>query len=121
MGEPGKQADSEDQESDDIEQWVDSVSQRFSRLTRDDQQLSRVEEDRVELHDQWQWYEWHELSWDDSHGVTKNNEAVMKKQFVGAPLPVVDDHVESIVDEVSNGETDKCVAGVAVLSVQIIC
>ena len=45
----------------------------------------------------------------------------MKKQFVGAPLPVVDNHIESIVDEVSNGETDKCVAGVAVLSVQIIC
>ena len=45
----------------------------------------------------------------------------MKKQFVGAPLPVVDNHVESIVDEVSNGETDKRVAGVAVLSVQIIC
>ena len=47
---------------------------------------------------------------EDSNTKTENDEEVMNKELPGAFLPVVEQHVKAVIDEVADGERDKTVA-----------
>jgi len=110
---------SEDEEGEDIEQSVHPVASTGPRLTGDDEELAAVQEDGVDLHEEGESHEGHELFGEDRHAVAEDDEAVVEQQLVGAPLTVVDDHVGCVVEEVSDREADEGVRCVGVLPLQI--
>ena len=110
---------SEDEEGDDVEQSVRPVPPRRPRLTGDDEQLAAVEEDWVDLHHQGESHEGHELGGEDRHAVAEDDEAVVEQELVGASLPVVDNHVGRVVEEVADREADEAVAGVRAAPLEI--
>ena len=118
--EEGKEKDSEDEESANIEQSVDFVSGTILGLVSYDQQLASVQEDRVDLHHQWQRHEGHELFGDHRHGVAEDDQRVVEEELVGTSLPVIEDHISRIIEEVSDGEADESVTRERELSLEIL-
>ena len=119
MGEVSQEEYSEDEEGGDIEQSVHPVASTGPRQIGDDQELPGVQEDWVDLHDEGESHEGHELPGEDRHAVAEEDEAVVEQQLVGAPLTVVDNHVGRIVEEVSDREADEGVTGVWVCPLEI--
>ena len=53
-----------------------------------------------------------ELLAGDGETVAEDHTEVMEQQLVSAPLPVVEHHVQGVVQEVPDGEADEDMAGV---------
>ena len=104
---PAEQQDPEEEEGSHVEQRVALVAQRGLRLPGDDEELAGVEEDRVDLHHEGEGSVSHVLPAHDTDSKAENNKEVVDEQLVGRPLPVVDQHVQRIVDEVSDREGDE--------------
>ena len=119
VGEVSQEDYSEDEEGEDIEQSVHPVTPTAPRFTGDDEELPAVEEDGVDLHDEGESHEGHELVGEHRDGVAEDDEAVVEQQLVGAPLAVVEDHVGRVVEEISDGEADEAVTGGGTAPLQI--
>ena len=119
MGEVSEEEYSEDEEGEDIEQSVQPVASTGPGLTGDDEELPAVQEDGVDLHEEGERHEGHELGGEHRHGVAEDDEAVVEQQLVGAPLAVVHNHVGRIVEEVADREADEAVAGLGAAPLQI--
>jgi len=120
VGEVSQEEYSEDEEGGDIEQSVHPVAPSVPRLTGDDEELPAVQEDGVDLHEEGESHEGHELVGEHRHAVAEDDEAVVEQQLVGAPLAVVHDHVGRVVEEVADREADEAVAGLGSVPLQIL-
>ena len=120
VGEVSQEEYSEDEEGGDIEQSVHPVAPSVPRLTGDDEELPAVQEDGVDLHEEGESHEGHELVGEHRHAVAEDDEAVVEQQLVGAPLAVVHDHVGRVVEEVADREADEAVAGLGGVPLQIL-
>ena len=72
-----------------------------------DKQLSGVEKDGVNFHNERQRSIRDVRVTGDGQTQTEDDAAVVDQELVGASLPVVDQHVHGVVEEVANGETDE--------------
>ena len=117
---PAQQQDPAGHKGRHVEESIRLVSHGGLGLVGDDEQLPGVQEDGVDLHYQGESSVRDVLLTGDSQTVAEDDTEVMDQQLVGAPLPVVDHHVQSVVQEVSNGEADEDMAGVGERSNQII-
>ena len=95
-----------------VEQSVGLVSQGGLGLVGDDEELPGVQEDGVYLNDQGESPVRDVLLADDGETVAEDHTEVMEQQLVAAPLPVVEHHVQGVVEEVPDGEADEDMAGV---------
>ena len=78
----------------------------------DDEELPGVQEDGVYLDSQGESPVGDVLLAGDCETEAEHHAEVMDQELVAAPLPVVDHHVQGIVEEVPDGEADEDMAGV---------
>ena len=71
------------------------------------EELPSVEENRVDLHHEGECPICHILPTSDSQRKAKNHQEVVDQQLVGAAFPVVDHHVQRIIEKISNRKTDQ--------------
>ena len=86
----------------------------------EDEQLPRVQEHGVDLDDEGERAVRDVLVAGDGEAVAEGDAEVVQQQLVGAPLPMVDQHVHRVVQEVADGEAHEDVAGVRGLVDEII-
>ena len=119
-GHPAQQQDATGDKRPHVQEGVGLVPHGGLGLVGDDEQLPGVEEDGVYLDNQGESPVSDELVTGDREAVAEDHTEVMDQQLVGASLPVVDDHVQSVVEEVSDGEADEDMTGVGELPNQIV-
>jgi len=103
---PSHQQDSTRDKGSDIQQGVDLVPAGGLGLVGQYEQLSGVEEDGVDLHNERQGAVGDVFMAGDRQTQTEDDTTVMDQELVGAPLPVVYQHVHGVVQEVANREAD---------------
>ena len=109
---PAKEKDSAGNKGPHIEESVGLVSQGGLGLVGDDEELPGVQEDGVNLHNQGESPVGDVLLTGDCEAVAEDHTEVMDQKLVAAPLPMVDHHVQGVVEEVPDGEADEDMAGV---------
>ena len=117
---PAQQQDPAGHKGRHVEESIRLVSHGGLGLVGDDEQLPGVQEDGVDLDYQGESSVRDVLLTGDSQTVAEDDTEVMDQQLVGAPLPVVDQHVQGVVQEVADGETDENVTRVRELSNQVV-
>ena len=103
---PSHQQDSTRDKGSDIQQGVDLVPAGGLGLVGQDEQLSGVEEDGVDLYNERQGAVGDVFMAGDRQTQTEDDTTVVDQELVGAPLPVVYQHVHGVVQEVANREAD---------------
>lgn len=104
---PGQKNYSEDEKCDNIEQSVSFVTRWISRFTGNDEKLTGVKEDWINLYNEGESYEGHKLCADNRHRVAENDKTMVKQELVSAAFSMIEDHVKSVVKKVANWEANQ--------------
>jgi len=104
---PAQQQQPEEEEGGHVEERVHLVARAALALPADDEELARVEKDRVDLCHEAEACVGHILGAEDPDAEAEDDEEVVNQELPGALLTVEDDHVQGVIDEVTNGEADK--------------
>jgi len=73
----------------------------------DYEELPCVKEDRVDLNHKGESSIGNILPAYNSQGEAKNHKKMMDQQLIGAPLSVIEQHVQGIIDEISYRKADQ--------------
>ena len=69
-----------------------------------------MKEDGVNLYYKGESYEGNKLFTDDGDTVTDDDKTMVQQQLVRAALPVVPEHVQCVINKISDGKTNQSVA-----------
>ena len=108
---PAQQEDPKKEKGAHVEESVALVPQRGLGLPGDDEELPGVKEHRVHLHHEGEGRVGHVLPAGGGYGEAEDDQEVVDEQLVRGAFPMVEQHVQGVVDEISDGEGDEGVGG----------